>query len=124
MQAVAKSAFNAVQNCQIHSVVEGELLVGDVAAYLIRTGAEVEPADEEAEALVDELAQPAVEVEPADEEAEALDITASIPEILAWVGDDPATRPDRALIAWEAETARGDKARSTLLAQLTDIVEN
>lgn len=43
----------------------------------------------------------------------------TVADVMAWVGDDP----DRARRALDAENAKGDKARSTLAATLTSIVE-
>lgn len=43
----------------------------------------------------------------------------TVADVMAWVGDDP----DRARQALDAETTKGDKARSTLVATLTSIVE-
>lgn len=40
-------------------------------------------------------------------------------EVVEWVGDDPA----RALAALQAEQAKGDDARSTLVAKLVKIAE-
>lgn len=52
-----------------------------------------------------------------DRAVDDLDIAGTIEQVLEWVGTDP----ERALQAHEAEEARGDKARSTLLAKLADI---
>jgi hypothetical protein len=46
-----------------------------------------------------------------------LDIDATAPVVLGWVGDDPG----RAAEALEAENAKGDAARSTLVAALKKI---
>ena len=54
-----------------------------------------------------------------DEPPDGLDIDGKIDDVLAWVGDDP----ERALEAHSAEEARGDKARSTLLAKLAELVD-
>jgi len=53
--------------------------------------------------------------EPSDE----LNIDGKIEDVLAWVGDDQ----ERALEAHSAEEAKGDKARSTLLSKLAELVE-
>ncbi|HEY3557394.1 MAG TPA: hypothetical protein VGL05_08020 [Kribbella sp.] len=187
MKVTANSAFRAVHQCQILEFAEGDELVGDFAVYLIRSGADVSAADEEAEALVDELESsraagesPAVDAlpepkqrteepgtrvirekqdpepaeveqpaavgedeEPAEQgdgdetehqdeaadEAEAseevsefeqIDVAASnISTVLAWVGQDK----DRAIAAFDAESDRGEAARSTLLDQLSKIAD-
>jgi len=170
MKVTANSAFRAVHQCQILELAAGAPLDGDIAAYLMRTGADVSPADDEAETYADELEQrkaelaavatdalpevvqtteepgtPVVEERPADQanveivggpvgeqpadvspadegagQAEQIDVANSkISDVMAWVGDDA----ERALAAFDAESARGDDARSTLLDQLTKIVE-
>lgn len=43
----------------------------------------------------------------------------TVADVMAWVGDDP----DRARRALDAEAAKGDKARSTLVDSLTVVVE-
>jgi hypothetical protein len=128
MQVTADSAFTAVHKCQMLDVAKGAELSGDIAAYLLRTGAAVSPADDDAKQVAADIANPATGDASGEVTGEAqtdeLDITGTIDQVLAWVGDDPSTRPDRALVALEAEQARLDKARTTLLAQLTEIVEN
>lgn len=47
-----------------------------------------------------------------------LDITKPVPEVLAWVGEDH----DRARTAVEAEQARGEDARSTLIDPLQQLL--
>jgi hypothetical protein len=64
------------------------------------------------------LEQASTRVSRVDAEPEAppaeLDITAVAADVLAWVGSDP----DRAATALEAENAKGESARSTLVAAL------
>lgn len=56
---------------------------------------------------------------PLEAPSDELNIEGKIEDVLAWVGDDP----ERALEAHSAEEDRGDKARSTLLAKLAELVE-
>jgi len=140
MQVTADNAFTAVHQHQILDAAKGAMFSGDIATYLLRTGAAVSPSDDEAEQYVADRAAEAAEPDVAEvplgdgdvvvvktdesdgdsDSAGELDIDATVPEVLAWVGEDQ----DRALVAFDAETAKGDKARSTLLKTLTDIVEN
>jgi hypothetical protein len=91
-----------------YTVTAGQVVDGVGAEHLVATGADVTVLDEE----------PAVAAEPEKPAAvDGLDISAKIDDVLAWVGDDP----ERALEARAAEEARGDKARTRLLAQLEEI---
>ncbi|SEN86805.1 hypothetical protein [Nonomuraea pusilla] len=113
MRAVATEAFKAYYGMQPLDFPEGHEFSGDVAVYMLQTGAPVEPADDEARALLSAAeAQP-----PAPEEQDVPPIDGTINEVLAWVGDDQ----ERAVQARDEESAR-DKPRSTLLAQLDEII--
>lgn len=57
---------------------------------------------------------PAPEDPPADEVPDA-----AIPVVMAWVGDDP----DRAFRALSFEQGKGDRARSTLVGDLTALIQ-
>jgi hypothetical protein len=123
MQVTADSAFTAVHQCQLLEVTAGAVFHGDIATYLLRSGAAVSPADDDAERFVADLAKEAEPAEAAPDSTpdptDELDITAPIDQVLAWVRGDG----DRALAAFTAEEARGDRARKTLLDTLTKIVE-
>lgn len=115
MRVTAQSSFTAViTGGQMLDVKPGDVFTGDVATYLLRSGADVTEADEQ----TDEQVNPEEEVEETEESGE-LNIDGKIEDVLAWVGDDP----ERALEAHSAEEARGDKARSTLLAKLAELVD-
>lgn len=45
----------------------------------------------------------------------------SIEKVVTWVQEDPATTADRIAAARQAEQAKGDKARPTLLAKLDEL---
>lgn len=114
MRVTAEADFTAViHGGQMLEVKRGDVLKGDVAAYLLRSGAAV--ISEDVSDQVDEEPIEEGEEPPADE----LNIDGKIEDVLTWVGDDP----ERALEAHSAEEARGDKARSTLLAKLAELVE-
>lgn len=118
MRVRATSAFSAVRDCQITALAEGQEVDGDFARYLLETGTLVEPVDDDARALAGDTDTPP---NPDDQGGNGqLDISAKVDDVLAWVGDDK----DRAREALDAETAKGDKARSSLVTQLTAIVEN
>lgn len=119
MQVTADETFTAVHQCQMLTFEKDTVIGGDIAAYLIRTGAAVTPADDDARDVAEGKAVPVAvpEPEPEPEPPAELDITGKIHEVLAWVGGDQ----ERALIAHAAEEVRGDQARSTLLAKLADI---
>lgn len=120
MQVTADETFTAVHRCQLISVEKGATIEGDIAAYLLRTGAAVTPADDDAQRVAEGEEDETPETPELDEEPEVasdLDITGTIDQVLAWVGDSP----EKALQAHQAEEERGDKARSTLLAKLAEI---
>lgn len=118
MQVTADEAFTAVHQCQMLPFEKDAVIEGDIAAYLIRTGAPVTPSDDDARDVAEgKVAEPTPEPETEPEPPADLDITGRIDEVLTWVGDDP----ERALTAHAAEEARGDQARSTLLAKLAEI---
>ena len=101
-------------NYGVVSLAEGQEVVGDLAAYLASTRSEVEPLDDDAQALFggatgNDSPEPSAE----------LDIDATAVDILAWVGDDP----ERAAEVLEVEQAKG-KPRSTLVKQLEKLVSS
>ena len=106
MRVTADETFTAViTGGQMLDITKGDTFKGDVATYLLDSGAPV---------TVDE-------VEPEQDDPEPFDVkAATIDAVLAWVGDDA----ERALEAHTAEESKGDKARPRLLARLTEIVEN
>lgn len=140
MQVTVEQELTAIHRCQLLTYRAGDVVRGDIAAYLLRSGAAVTPSDADADALatveqndgaaaaralldagitptqasaIADDADEIVSVAPGD-----IDIAAStIDQVLAWVGDDS----DRALAAHASEEARGDKARSTLLSKLAEI---
>lgn len=116
MRVRATKAFSVVRNCQITDLQEGQEVDGDFARYLLESGAQVEPIDDDAHALLSQDDAP----EPVEKTGDELDIDGKIDDVLAWVGDDP----ERALIAHDAEEAKGDKARPRLLTKLSEIVES
>lgn len=123
MQVKVDAPFTAVHKCQLLSFAAGESVRGDIAAYLLSTGAAVSPDDDDAQRLADgvpaeeaESAEAGQSTDPASDGGE-LDITGTIDQVLAWVGADS----ERALAAHAAEEARGDKARTTLLSKLAEI---
>lgn len=92
-------------------VRQGLLLPVDVPDAEVRALLEqghIEPVD-------DEPASP----DPDEDQGDAVP-TGTIAEILAWVDSDP----DRAALALEAEQAKGDKARSTLVVDLEQLVDS
>ncbi len=107
MRVTAEQDFTAViHGGQMLTITKGDVLKGDVARYLLDTGA----------AVVEDPAETGEEQAPS---AEVLDVkTATIDAVLAWVGNDP----DRALEAHEIEESKADKARPRLLAALVEIV--
>lgn len=121
MQVTADETFTAVHQCQLLTFERGAVIDGDIAAYLIRSGAAVTPSDADAQDVaaskdaapeVSDPEAPEILETPAD-----LDVGGTIDQVLAWVGGDP----ERALQAHTAEEGRGDKARSTLLTKLAEI---
>ncbi|GIH70338.1 hypothetical protein [Sphaerimonospora thailandensis] len=139
MRAIATQAFKAYYNMQPLTFAAGEEFVGDAAVYMLRTGAPVEPADDEARQVLaghqdgEHQEEPTPDEPggsapgPAEEEGDdpdgqdqggPLDINGTISEILAWVGVDE----DRALEAHDAEQAKA-KPRPTLLSALDAILD-
>jgi hypothetical protein len=141
MQVTVDETLTAILNCQMLTYEAGEVVGGDVAVYLLRTGAAVTPADDDAEQLAESLTveKPetavaralrdagvtVVEDVPTDdedevgevEESEEIDVTTStIDQVLAWVGGDL----ERARAAATAEESRGDRARTRLLGRLAE----
>jgi hypothetical protein len=72
--------------------------------------------NEDGTLLADPAEEPPVVESPPDPDAVP---TGTIDDVLAWVGDDN----DRAARALEAEQAKGDQARSTLVAKLTAMTQ-
>lgn len=104
MRVTAQSSFTVViQGGQMLDVKTGDAFTGDVAVYLLHSGADVA----------------GDEPEPAEVPGDELDIDGKIDDVLAWVGDDP----ERALEAHAAEEAKGDKARPRLLSKLAELVD-
>ncbi|MFI6477367.1 hypothetical protein ACIBH1_05505 [Nonomuraea sp. NPDC050663] len=102
MRIRALQPVKAYWNYQVHELAEGDIVKGGLAEHL---------ADDP---RVEVLDQPA-ETPAGDGE---LDITGTVDEVLAWVGDDPG----RAAEAHAAEQAK-DTPRSTLLAKLAKLAE-
>lgn len=123
MQVTVDETLTAIHQCQLLTFQKDDTVSGDIAAYLLRTGAAVSPADDDAQRLADGVLAEEETLEAAEQSGDStrevteLDISGTIDQVLAWVGGNP----DRALAAHAAEEARGDKARSSLLAKLTDI---
>ncbi|MFI1580019.1 hypothetical protein [Embleya sp. NPDC020630] len=99
-------------NYALVDLAEGEEVSGGLALYLLQTGSPVEPLDDAARDVL------AAAEEPGAPAPDDLDITASVPEILAWVGDDRA----RAEQALAAEKASRDRPRTTLTQRLDEIL--
>jgi len=119
MRVKVLEASRPYYNYGIVNLAEGEEVKGGLALFLLETGANVEPVDDDAKAW-----RPADPGEPEEAEEgddappEELDIDATAAEVLAWVGDDP----ERAAEALEAERAK-DKPRSTLVKSLEKLAE-
>jgi 3-hydroxyisobutyrate dehydrogenase-like beta-hydroxyacid dehydrogenase len=110
MRVTANSDLTFFYEMVPYTVTAGQVVDGAGARHLLATGADVTVLDEEP------AAEPVAESKRA-EVVDGLDISAKIDDVLAWVGDDP----ERALEAHAAEEAKGDKARTRLLAQLEEI---
>jgi hypothetical protein len=137
MQVTTTKAFQVYWNYQVWNLAKGETVSGGLADYLVATSSPVEeiptgPADEvpddEPEApdeAVDKTLARALEA-PAEEEPEgpAVDIDGdgvpdgTVGQVQEWVGDDP----DRAARAFAAEKAKGEQARTTLVAALDKLL--
>lgn len=107
-----------------YSVSAGTLVEGTAAVHLLTTGAAVTPVDDDArdftaarDAETEATAEAEEPVAQQNDTASGLDVNAKIDDVLAWVGDDP----DRAMEAHAAEEAKGDRARTRLLARLEEI---
>lgn len=137
MRVVATEPFTTYYQGVCASIQAGQVLEGEIAAYLLEGGSAVEPVsggtlppprDDDDSVPVNISPggyMPASDSGPVDEtEADQqpaagdLDITGSIQQVLAWVDGDP----DRATEAADAEAAK-DKPRSTLLAKLSEITD-
>ncbi|MFJ8208100.1 hypothetical protein [Streptomyces sp. NPDC096033] len=100
-----------LDNCSAyfnHGIVllgQGEHVKGELALHLLRTGANVDPLDDDAKAAYSGNAASEGPAEVSEDSTSA--------DILAWVGQDP----DRAAEALAAEQGR-EKPRSTLVKQL------
>lgn len=111
MRVEVTEAFTAYLNMQPERFAVGDQIKGSVAVYLMDTAAPVKPIDDDAVAYA--------AGEPDAEPPAELDIAGTANEILAWVNDDP----ERARQALEAEQAKGDAARSTLVKSLEKIAD-
>ncbi|MFF9279516.1 hypothetical protein [Streptomyces griseosporeus] len=127
MRVVVRQAFKAYIHMQPEDFTPGQTIKGDTAAHLLRAGAAVDPDDDDARALAEQLHADDDQAHGQDEgqgpkgtdgPEDELDINASVPDILTWVGDDP----ERAAEALRLEQAK-DKPRSTLVTQLTKTAE-
>lgn len=106
MRVKANTKFTYFYDMVPYSVEAGSVHEGLAARHLVATNADVTVLDEEPAAGPEQVAA-----------GNELDISAKISDVLAWVGTDEA----RALEAHAAEEAKGDKARTRLLAQLEEI---
>ncbi|MFJ2676394.1 hypothetical protein [Streptomyces sp. NPDC087525] len=113
MRVKTREAFSPYYNYGIVPLAKGEEVSGGLALFLLETGSDVEPVDDDAKAW-----RPAGHEEPETESPGELDIEASAAAVLDWVGDDS----ERATEALAAEQAR-DKPRSTLVKALEKIAE-
>ena len=109
MRVRTTEAISAYFNYQITELPAGAEVSGEFAEYLAATGAPVDVLDGPEPAA----SGPAGGSDQSPDEVP--DGTAAV--VLDWVGDDT----DKARRALEAEQARGDKARSTLVAALTKL---
>lgn len=119
MRVKVLEASRPYYNYGIVNLAEGEEVKGGLALFLLETGANVEPVDDDAKAWRPADASEPEEAEEGDDAPPLeLDIDATAAEVLAWVGDDP----ERAAEALEAEQAK-DKPRSTLVKSLEKLAE-
>ncbi|MFZ4206762.1 hypothetical protein ACOZE4_18190 [Streptomyces griseoincarnatus] len=143
MRVVVREAFRAYINMQPEDFQPGQKIKGDTAVRLLRSGATVDPDDDDAHELAEQLrgddqeqeetsgtggeqtppppppAPPATapdDGDPSTPPAPSLD--APVKDLLAWVGEDPS----RAREVLEAEEAK-DSPRSTLVKQLQKIAD-
>lgn len=101
MSVTTTRAFSAYWNYQTWNLAKGEEVSGGLADYLLATGCPVEGFSAEPEG-------PAV-----DEDGDGVP-DGTIAQVQEWVGEDKA----RAELALAAEEAKGESARSTLVAAL------
>ena len=119
MRVKVLSDGQAYYNYGIVALAEGDEVKGGLALFLLETGADVEPSDDDARAWRPAGDEPEdLNEDPAEPEVEELADDATAAEVLEWVGDNP----DRAAEALEAEQAK-DKPRSTLVKQLQKLTE-
>jgi len=119
MRVKVLEASRPYYNYGIVNLAEGEEVKGGLALFLLETGANVEPVDDDAKAWRPADPGESGEAEEGDDAPPLeLDIDASAAVVLAWVGDDP----ERAAEALEAERAK-DKPRSTLVKSLEKLAE-
>lgn len=102
MSVKTTRAFSAYWNYQTWHLAAGEEVTGGLADYLLATGCPVE----------DLATAPAAE-DPGDQVPDG-----TVAEVADWVGDDR----DRARAALDGEQAKGDGARSTLVAALEKLL--
>ncbi|MGI5161396.1 hypothetical protein [Microbispora sp. CA-102843] len=127
MRAVATEAFKAYYGMQPLDFDAGEEFVGDAAVHMLRTGAPVDPVDDEARQVLTDMDMPPAPgdsfgEDPAEgpeggEQGDQFDPDGTVAEILAWVGDDS----ERAIEAYEAETAKANP-RKTLVNRLEELI--
>ncbi|MFC7906471.1 hypothetical protein [Streptomyces nigra] len=144
MRVVVREAFKAYINMQPEEFTPGQKIKGDIAAQLLRSGADVDADDDAARELAEQLRDdtagqqdegggqrepdpphqpPSTDPDggpghpdPSTPSAPAVD--APVKDLLVWVGEDPA----RAREVLEAEGAK-DSPRSTLVKQLQKIAD-
>lgn len=116
MRVTADESFTAViYGGQMLDITKGEVLKGDVANYLLGSGAPVTRSGSDEEPAEDE--QDPSGGQPDDLGDEELNIDGKIDDVLSWVGDSK----ERATEARMAEEAKGDKARPRLLSKLAEL---
>lgn len=146
MRVVVREAFKAYINMQPEDFQPGQTIKGDTAVQLLRSGAAVDPDDDAARDLAEQLhgnegdgqeqddgqqepdpphQPPAPSGDPDSGPAHpdpstppAPPLDAPVKDLLAWVGEDPA-RAREVLAAEEAK----DQPRSTLVKQLQKIAD-
>lgn len=113
MRVVAVERFTFFYELVSYTVEAGQEIDGAAGAHLWASNAPVRQVDEPD---VEPDIEPSAPVEvPNPDDFDVA--TAKIDDVIAWVAGDP----ERAKTAHAAETAKGDKARSTLLGQLAEI---
>ncbi|MFC5802801.1 hypothetical protein [Streptomyces formicae] len=116
MRVKVLESASTYYNYGIVQLTKGDEVKGGFALFLLETGADVEPLDEDAKAWCPAGSEVEGPEDPYD--PEGLDIGAKADAVLAWVGDDA----DRAAEALEAELVK-DKPRSTLVKALEKLAE-